>query len=159
MLRLRLRRGMQVVAKPSVHFKLGSSGSNLLTLVGKPALSFVEGGFADAPGVAGCTACLVRHQVPRDLDGLENSHRAVPLDVTNHMKLDHAAVAALHLFPASRADDRFNSLFGMLNVCKTKKIGGRMLERWIRQPLLSVDAISARQNLVEVRAASVSCRR
>ena len=139
----------EVVAKPAGHFKMGQSSNTLLTLTGKTSMQFIPG-LGQAPGSAGCVSCLIRHEVPRDLDGLEGTYRVVALDSTNHMKLDHAAVAALHLFPASRSEDRFNSLFGMLNVCKTKKIGARMLERWIRQPLLAVDEIVARQNLVQV---------
>lgn len=139
----------EVVAKPAGHFKMGQSSSALLTLTGKTSLQFIPG-LGQAPGAAGCVSCLIRHEVPRDLDGSEGTYRVVALDSTNHMKLDHAAVAALHLFPVSRSEDRFNSLFGTLNVCKTKKIGARMLERWIRQPLLAVDDIVARQNLVQV---------
>ena len=142
----------EVVAKPSSHFKFESHKTSLLSLVGKVNLSFLEG-LDRAPVAAGCLGCLFRHEVAQTMSTQERagSHRVVALDITNHMKLDHAAVAALHLFPASRHEDRFHSLFGTLNVCKTKKIGERLLERWIRQPLLEVDDIVARQKLVQVR--------
>jgi len=143
----------EVVSKPSSHFKWSQDKSFFLGLVGKANMTFVHG-LEKSALAASCVACLVRHEVPRDGTEVDGSHRVVPLDSSRHMKLDHAAVAALHLFPASKNEDRFNSLFGMLNVCKTKKIGARLLERWIRQPLLSVDTITERQNLVEVNIPS-----
>ncbi len=142
----------EAVAKPAAHFKLSPHQSTLLTLVGKANMSFLQG-LDQASKAAGCLGCLLRNDnVSKDLsaDEAAGSHRVVPLDVTSHMKLDHAAVAALHLFPVTKNEDRFHSLFGTLNVCKTKKIGGRLLERWIRQPLLSVEDIVARQSLVQV---------
>jgi DNA mismatch repair ATPase MutS len=142
----------EVVAKPAAHFKAGAGDATLLRLTGKASIAFMSEALEQAPGALACIACLARHEVPRDgleSGSLDGSHRMLALDSASHMKLDHSAVAALHLFPASRTEDRFHSLFGMLNACKTKKIGARLLERWIRQPLTSVAAISARQDLVQ----------
>ncbi|RKO99007.1 hypothetical protein CXG81DRAFT_28200 [Caulochytrium protostelioides] len=78
------------------------------------------------------------------------------------MRLDSAAVDALHLFPPARAtaaikeSASFNtstlnksaSLYGLLNHCRTPQ-GNRLLSQWIRQPLLDLPQIEERMDVVE----------
>mmetsp|Transcript_14899 Transcript_14899/g.28917 ORF Transcript_14899/g.28917 Transcript_14899/m.28917 type:complete len:808 (-) Transcript_14899:113-2536(-) len=75
--------------------------------------------------------------------------------LNQYMRLDAAAVEALNLFPVTTSRDgravpqeKAASVFGVLNHCMTKELGARLLRRWIRQPLLDVDEIRKRQNLV-----------
>lgn len=69
-------------------------------------------------------------------------------DLAQFMKLDAAALRALNLMPGPRDGAKNMSLFGLLNRCKTP-MGPRLLAQWLKQPLMSMEAIERRQNLVE----------
>jgi DNA mismatch repair ATPase MutS len=65
-----------------------------------------------------------------------------------YMCLDSAAAEAVNLLP-SPGQVAVGSLHGLFaRHCKTK-LGPKTLERWLRQPLLDVDAINTRLNVVE----------
>lgn len=65
------------------------------------------------------------------------------------MKLDSAAVDALCLLPKPDLPSQYGSVFGVLNRCRTK-MGARLLDRWIRQPLIDHIEVNKRLDLVEV---------
>ncbi|KAI9728251.1 MAG: MutS-like protein [Cirrosporium novae-zelandiae] len=69
-------------------------------------------------------------------------------DLSQYMKLDAAALKALNLMPGPRDGSKNMSLYGLLNHCKTP-VGSRLLAQWLKQPLMSVEEISKRQQLVE----------
>ena len=71
-------------------------------------------------------------------------------DLSEYLRLDHAALRALNLFPDLRGPvaNKNASLFGLLNRCKTAQ-GVRMLSQWIKQPLVHVHAIQNRQALLQ----------
>ena len=69
-------------------------------------------------------------------------------DLSQYMKLDAAALKALNLMPGPRDGSKTMSLYGLLNHCKTP-VGSRLLAQWLKQPLMSLDEISKRQQLVE----------
>lgn len=75
-------------------------------------------------------------------------YRLYQHDLSQFMKLDAAALRALNLMPGPRDGAKSMSLFGLLNHCKTP-IGGRLLAQWLKQPLMSLSEIEARQQLVE----------
>lgn len=64
------------------------------------------------------------------------------------MKLDAAALKALNLMPGPRDGAKTMSLYGLLNHCKTP-VGSRLLSQWLKQPLMSMEEIVKRQQLVE----------
>jgi DNA mismatch repair protein MSH2 len=68
--------------------------------------------------------------------------------LNTYMRIDSAAASAVNLLPIPD-EPKFGSIFGVLNRCRTK-IGSRLLNRWVRQPLLNVDAINRRLDLVEL---------
>lgn len=74
-------------------------------------------------------------------------------DLSEYLRLDHAALRALSLFPdqagGGASSNRNTTVFGLLNRCKTAQ-GVRMLNQWLKQPLVHVHAIENRQALVEV---------
>ena len=67
----------------------------------------------------------------------------------NYMRLDTAVVRALNLHPEPNdSQNRSSSLFGLLNQCKTA-MGSRLLNLWLKQPLLDVTQIKHRHDVVE----------
>ena len=69
-------------------------------------------------------------------------------DLSQYMKLDASALKALNLMPGPRDGSKTMSLYGLLNHCKTP-VGSRLLAQWLKQPLMSLEEIERRQQLVE----------
>lgn len=69
-------------------------------------------------------------------------------DLSQYMKLDASALKALNLMPGPRDGAKNMSLYGLLNHCKTP-IGSRLLAQWLKQPLMNLEEIEKRQQLVE----------
>ena len=69
-------------------------------------------------------------------------------DLSQYMKLDASALKALNLMPGPRDGSKTMSLYGLLNHCKTP-VGSRLLAQWLKQPLMSIEEIERRQQLVE----------
>lgn len=73
----------------------------------------------------------------------------------SRVTMDRTAAEAIHLLPPKHHGESLhiggnasnNSLFGVLNQCKTK-MGSRLLEIWLRQPLVELEEIQKRQGCV-----------
>lgn len=75
--------------------------------------------------------------------------------LTSRVTMDRTAADAIHLLPPRNAGESLviggtsknNSLYGVLNQCLTK-MGSRLLEIWLRQPLVDLGEILRRQSAV-----------
>jgi DNA mismatch repair protein MSH2 len=104
-----------------------------------------------------CLQPLARHTgLLRDTDSFGCYSLAFG-SLSAFMRLDSAAAAAINLFPRPDDPSPHGSLFGILNRCKTK-MGTRLLERWLRQPLLDCEAIERRLDMVQLLKDSTMAR-
>jgi DNA mismatch repair protein MSH2 len=117
----------------------------------------------------GSIACLIKQCDLLSEDSSLGSYVLETGQVDTHMKLDGAATKALNLMPDPQFPDPNGSIFGILNKvvfavtlrfllfishlilaqCKSP-IGKRLLQRWVRQPLVNLDEINQRHVMVEL---------
>ena len=80
----------------------------------------------------------------------------LPGEISSYLSMDRTAMESINLLPPSHAGisnvvvggtSDTNSLFGILNRCKTK-MGVRLLEIWLRQPSVDIQTILYRQDAV-----------
>ncbi|KAK9473722.1 muts domain V-domain-containing protein [Dipodascopsis tothii] len=103
------------------------------------------------------TAALVRY-LGLMSDPLNFGHyRLYEHNLADYMKLDASALRALHLMPGPRDGAKSMSIFGLLNRCRTAA-GTRLLAQWLKQPLMDLDAITARHVLVETFVEDIQLR-
>ncbi len=70
-------------------------------------------------------------------------------NISNYMQLDETTIRNLELFRSMRYGSKFGSLISIIDQTKTP-MGSRLLNVWLSHPLLKIDEIMWRQNLVEV---------
>lgn len=70
--------------------------------------------------------------------------------LTQYMAIDSWSRQNLELSRNIRTGDNRNTLLSILDKTKTA-FGGRLLKRWLEQPLLDLEQIIARQNVVELQ--------
>lgn len=103
-------------------------------LTGKPFATCAAGG-------------LLQYLEETQLSGLNQITSISTYSVSGFMTLDAQTLKNLELTESARGDKKL-SLTAVLDVTKTP-MGGRLLRRWMKQPLLDVDALNERLDAVE----------
>jgi DNA mismatch repair protein MSH2 len=94
-----------------------------------------------------CISAIVKYmELDSDINNFGYFHLTT-MNLDQFMKLESTALKALNILK-SPGESKTMSLYGLLDVCITK-IGTRKLEEWIRQPLIQVDEIERRLDIVE----------
>jgi DNA mismatch repair protein MSH2 len=96
----------------------------------------------------GSAAALIRYLGVMSDPTNFGEYRLYQHDLSQYMKLDSSALKALNLMPGPKDGSKTMNLYGLLNHCKTP-IGSRLLAQWLKQPLMSLEEIERRQQLVE----------
>lgn len=73
-----------------------------------------------------------------------------PYSVNTFMRLDAAALRALNVLEGKADANKNFSLLGLMNRTCTAGMGKRLLNRWLKQPLLDVAEINCRLDLVQI---------
>ncbi|KAI5965965.1 MSH2 [Candida pseudojiufengensis] len=78
-------------------------------------------------------------------------------DLNEYMRVDTSTMKALNIFPEFQSTTTINSIFELLNKCKTSA-GSRLLSQWLKQPLTNVESIEERQGLIELAMNNATLR-
>ncbi|VDD83659.1 unnamed protein product [Mesocestoides corti] len=95
-----------------------------------------------------CLGAILKFLRLNSNESLAHNFTISQFSLENHVRLDSAALNALHLLPSSDAVNKYQSVYGVLNHCRTPQ-GQRLLAEWLRQPLTDIARINERLDLVE----------
>ncbi|THG18593.1 hypothetical protein TEA_019147 [Camellia sinensis var. sinensis] len=142
------RCGMMVTERKKTEFK----GRDLVQDLGRlvkgsiePVRDFVSG-FEFAPGALGSLLSYAELLADESNYG---SYSIRQYNLDSYMRLDSAAMRALNVMESKTDANKNFSLFGLLNRTCTAGMGKRLLHMWLKQPLLDVNEINSRLDLVQ----------
>lgn len=142
------RCGVMVIERKKFEFK----GRDLVQDLGRLVKGSIDpvrdllAAFEIAPGALGCIMSYA------DLLADESNYGNYKIERYNldkYMRLDSAAMRALNVMESKSDANKSFSLFGILNRTCTAGMGKRLLHMWLKQPLLEVNEINCRLDLVQ----------
>ncbi len=75
--------------------------------------------------------------------------KATVYEIDEYMKMDQFSRESLEIVKSQRTKNKKGSLLSVIDVTKTA-MGGRLLRKWLDKPLLSIEKINERLNIVEI---------
>ena len=105
-------------------------------------------GCEELPLAVSAAGAVVHYLRETQQNKLEHLQKPAVYDPCGFMVLDAATRRNLELVRTIREERKYGSLLWVLDKTRTAA-GGRLLKRWVEQPLLDVDAITARLDAVE----------
>ncbi|XP_062030691.1 DNA mismatch repair protein MSH2 [Rosa rugosa] len=142
------RCGVMLTERKKSEFKMRDLVQDLSRLVKgtiEPVRDLVSG-FEFAPGALGALLSYAELLADESNYGNYNIQR---YNLDNYMRLDSAAMRALNILESKTDANKNFSLFGLLNRTCTAGMGKRLLHMWLKQPLLEVQEINSRLDLVQ----------
>ena len=118
------------------------------TLLDQFGVSTLEGfGCEGLPQAVRAAAAIVEYLARNQRDSLSDLDGLGAYSTGSYMNLDHQTRRNLELFRGGRWGDTGASLFSTLDLTRTP-MGGRLLRRWMGQPLLDLAELGRRQDCV-----------
>ncbi|HHX73909.1 MAG TPA: DNA mismatch repair protein MutS, partial [Firmicutes bacterium] len=105
-------------------------------------------GCAELPLAVSAAGAVVSYLRDTQQNSLEHLQKPAVYDPCGYMVLDAATRRNLELVRTIRDERKYGSLLWVLDKTRTAA-GGRLLKRWVEQPLLDAEAITARLDAVE----------
>lgn len=142
------RCGVMVTERKKTEFKARDLVQDLGRLVKgsvEPVRDLVSG-FEFASGALG--ALLSYAELLADESNYGN-YAIQTYSLDSYMRLDSAAMRALNVLESKTDANKNFSLFGLMNRTCTAGMGKRLLHRWLKQPLLDINEINSRLDLVQ----------
>ena len=99
--------------------------------------------------VGGALAALLSYTELLSDDSNFGQFKELAYSLGTHMRLDAAALRALNVLESKTDANKNFSLFGLMNRTCTAGMGKRLLSKWLKQPLVDVDEIRERHDVVE----------
>ncbi|KAI8379905.1 muts domain V-domain-containing protein [Choanephora cucurbitarum] len=98
--------------------------------------------------MASC-ACVIKYLQLLDNESNFSRFTLKHHDLSQYMRLDGPALAALNLMPTAKdGPHKSTNVYGLLNKCCTAQ-GSRLFAQWLKQPLLNIEEITERQDIVQ----------
>lgn len=94
-------------------------------------------------------ALLVSYLLTTQKRSLDHLQKAISYEPSSYMKIDHYSKTNLELTTNMRSGKRRGTLVWLLDETKTA-MGSRLLKRWLDRPLIDDEAITQRQDKVQV---------
>ncbi len=104
-------------------------------------------GMAEVPLAVRVTGAMVAYIKEMQKGYLSQLCTPATYTTKNYMALDQQTRRNLELLESGRSGSKKHSLYGVLDQTRTN-MGGRMLHRWLNQPLLELPELQARQETV-----------
>ncbi|KAH6807687.1 MUTS-like protein 2 [Perilla frutescens var. frutescens] len=142
------RCGVMVMERKKAEFK----GRDLVQDLGRLVKGSIDpvrdllAAFEFAPGALGCIMSYADLLADESNYG---NYKIQRYDLDSYMRLDSAAMRALNVLESKSDANKNFSLFGLLNRTCTGGMGKRLLHMWLKQPLLDVNEINTRLDLVQ----------
>ncbi|NLP36733.1 MAG: DNA mismatch repair protein MutS [Firmicutes bacterium] len=112
-------------------------------------------GCTDLPFAIAAAGAAVAYLHETQQNRLEHLHKPEIYHPNGYMVLDAATRRNLELVRTIRTEERYGSLLWVLDKTRTA-LGGRLLKRWLEQPLLDVAEINQRLDAVEELAENLA---